>query len=70
MSVTNIIVSIGLEGQNPDVLDGTEFRFNVEVDSKLAQLLRSAQSAATGDYITSIISEQIAESQNVASGAE
>lgn len=56
----DIDVSIGLEGQNPDVLEGTEIRFNVAIASKLAQLLRSAQSAATGAYITSIISEQVA----------
>ena len=60
----DIEVSIGLEGRSPEVLYGTEFRFNVAVDSKLAQLLRSTKNAATGDYITSIIAEQIETNAN------
>lgn len=50
-----IKISAKLQGSNPDILDGSEFIFNIGVDSKLAQLLQSAQSIADSSYLLSVI---------------
>lgn len=56
-----IVVSIVLEGTSPDVLDGAPFRFNMNFDSKLAQLIRSIQSGASATAGTRFIQQIIAD---------
>ena len=53
--VGDIVVSLNLLGFNPEVLGGADFKFNIAIDSKLAQLIQSGRDL-TG---TSIITETV-----------
>ncbi|MDJ0920197.1 MAG: YdbH domain-containing protein [Henriciella sp.] len=53
--IGKLVVSIDLLGFNPDVLGGSEFRFRIDVDSELAQLIKSGQRAATSNWITEAV---------------
>ncbi len=55
----DILVSIKLEGRNPDVLDGAPFAFNVAIDSKLAQLLQSGQRMASSSWLADVVTEGV-----------
>lgn len=50
--VSDIVVRLNLLGFNPEVLGGAEFKFNVEIDSKLAQLIKSGQDLSSSKIIT------------------
>ncbi|MEM1150837.1 MAG: YdbH domain-containing protein [Pseudomonadota bacterium] len=54
----DVTVSARLEGRNPDVLDGSPFNFNVEIDSKLGQLLTSARRLSGPDWLAQVRAEQ------------
>ncbi|MEO0548902.1 MAG: YdbH domain-containing protein [Pseudomonadota bacterium] len=53
--IGSIIISLDLLGYNPDVLGGSEFRFKIDVDSELAQLIKSGQRATTSTWITEAV---------------
>ncbi|MEQ3746728.1 MAG: YdbH domain-containing protein [Henriciella sp.] len=53
--VGDIVVSLNLLGFNPEVFGGADFKFNIAIDSKLAQLIQSGRDL-TG---TSIITETV-----------
>ncbi len=55
--IGDIVLSLKLLGANPDVLDGAEFDFNISIDSKLAQLIRSGRSAMSTNWLTEAIAE-------------
>lgn len=49
--IGDMLVSAQIVGSNPDVLGGAEFAFNINVDSKLSQLLQSIAAAPTRSYV-------------------
>lgn len=55
----DILVSVKLEGRNPDVLEGAPFAFNVAIDSKLAQLLQSGQRMASSSWLADVVTEGV-----------
>lgn len=50
-----IALGIDLEGHNPDVLSGTPFRFNITVDSELAQLIASGIRLTQPDWLGDVV---------------
>ncbi len=56
--IGDIVLSLKLLGRSPDVLGGAEFDFNISIESKLAQLVRSGQSALTTDWLVDAIKSQ------------
>ena len=65
-----IVLSVALEGQSPDVLDGAPFRFNMTFDSKLAQLIRSIQSGSSATSGTAFVKEILSETAEEPEGSE
>ncbi|MEM8616365.1 MAG: YdbH domain-containing protein [Pseudomonadota bacterium] len=62
--IDDIVISAVLLGRNPDVLGGADFNFNISIDSKLAQLIRSGQRAASSSWITEAIANQTEQTPN------
>ncbi|MEM1035349.1 MAG: YdbH domain-containing protein [Pseudomonadota bacterium] len=50
-----------LVGRNPDVLGGSEFEFDISIDSKLAQLLQTGREAASQGWLTQAVARQVEE---------
>ena len=42
-------------GKNPEVLGGSEFEFDIEIDSKLAQLLRTGREFASQEDLSKVV---------------
>ena len=49
-----------LAGYSPAVLQGAPFVFNIGVDSKLMQLIRSGQRATGTDWLYDVVAESVA----------
>ncbi|MEO0465492.1 MAG: YdbH domain-containing protein [Pseudomonadota bacterium] len=52
-----IVLTAALIGFNPEVLDGTEFNFNISISSKLRQLLASTNRLTGTDWLSQIQAE-------------
>ncbi|MEM7492258.1 MAG: YdbH domain-containing protein [Pseudomonadota bacterium] len=50
-----------LIGQNPDVLAGSQFEFDISIDSKLAQLLQTGREVTNQGWLTEAVAKQIEE---------
>ncbi len=57
--IDDIIVSLTLLGRNPDVLGGSEFKYNISIDSKLAQLIQSGRDIATSSVVTGTVVDEL-----------
>ena len=50
-----------LIGQNPDVLAGSQFEFDISIDSKLAQLLQTGREITNQGWLTEAVAKQVEE---------
>jgi len=49
--IGDLLLTVELLGSSEDVLDGAEFAFDISIDSKLSQLIRSFSSAVGETYL-------------------
>lgn len=57
----DITLGAFLRGRNPDVLAGSEFEFDISIDSKLAQLLQTGREISNQGWLTEAVAKQIRE---------
>ena len=56
----DMLITMKLAGYSPAVLQGAPFVFNIGVDSKLMQLIRSGQRATGTDWLYDVVAESVA----------
>lgn len=53
----DMLITLRLVGRSPEVLDGAPFAFNIGIDSKLMQLIRTGQSMTSSDWLADVTAE-------------
>ncbi|WP_424339407.1 intermembrane phospholipid transport protein YdbH family protein [Henriciella sp.] len=65
----DMLITLRLVGKSPEVLDGAPFAFNIGIDSKLMQLIRTGRSLTTSDWLADVTA-QSAKARAEAAAAE
>ncbi|MEQ9316357.1 MAG: YdbH domain-containing protein, partial [Henriciella sp.] len=53
----DILITLRLVGKSPEVLNGAPFAFNIGIDSKLMQLIRTGRSITSSDWLADVTAE-------------
>ncbi len=54
----DMLITLRLVGVSPEVLDGAPFAFNIGIDTKLMQLIRTGRSLTSSDWLADITAMQ------------
>lgn len=65
----DILITMRLVGTSPEVLDGAPFAFNIGIDSKLMQLIRTGRSMSSSDWLADVAAESVRNRQSGGTGS-
>ncbi|MEM5515519.1 YdbH domain-containing protein [Henriciella sp. AS95] len=65
----DILITMRLVGKSPEVLDGAPFAFNIGIDSKLMQLIRTGRSITSSDWLADVAAESVKNSNTADTGS-